>query len=63
MCKPRLVFNFYEDIIKIHLGDQADAKILLGTYVCTEIPGEFRWQQGALTQVYHSLLIFSTPIY
>lgn len=41
----------YTNIIKIHLGDQADAKVLLGTYVCTEIPGEFRWQPGALTQV------------
>jgi midasin len=33
------------------LGDQTDAKVLLGTYVCTEVPGEFRWQAGALTQV------------
>eukprot|EP01114_Cavostelium_apophysatum_P009738 TRINITY_DN2299_c0_g1_i6.p1 TRINITY_DN2299_c0_g1~~TRINITY_DN2299_c0_g1_i6.p1 ORF type:complete len:3028 (+),score=822.70 TRINITY_DN2299_c0_g1_i6:117-9200(+) len=39
-----------ETLIKIHLGDQADAKVLLGTYVCTEVPGEFRWQPGALTQ-------------
>ena len=38
------------DIIKIHLGDQSDAKVLLGTYVCTETPGEFKWQPGALTQ-------------
>jgi len=38
-------------MIKIHLGDQTDAKVLLGTYVCTEVPGEFRWQPGALTQV------------
>lgn len=27
------------DIIKIHLGDQTDAKVLLGSYICTEIPG------------------------
>ncbi len=33
------------------MGDQTDAKVLLGTYVCTEVPGEFRWQAGALTQV------------
>ncbi len=25
-------------------------QVLLGTYVCTDIPGEFRWQAGALTQ-------------
>ena len=38
------------DIIKIHLGDQSDAKVLLGTYVCTDTPGEFKWQAGALTK-------------
>ncbi|EGG20931.1 type A von Willebrand factor domain-containing protein [Cavenderia fasciculata] len=38
------------DIIKIHLGDQTDAKVLLGTYVTSDIPGEFKWQPGALTQ-------------
>ena len=38
------------DIIKIHLGDESDGKVLLGTYVSTEVPGEFRWQPGCLTQ-------------
>eukprot|EP01089_Gocevia_fonbrunei_P004058 TRINITY_DN14025_c0_g1_i2.p1 TRINITY_DN14025_c0_g1~~TRINITY_DN14025_c0_g1_i2.p1 ORF type:complete len:100 (-),score=24.69 TRINITY_DN14025_c0_g1_i2:207-479(-) len=38
------------DMIKIHLGDQMDAKVLLGTYICTDVPGEFKWQPGALTQ-------------
>src|SRR5690349_12493379 len=28
------------DIIKVHLGDQADAKVLLGSYICTDVPGE-----------------------
>jgi midasin (ATPase involved in ribosome maturation) len=37
-------------MVKLHVGDQADAKVLLGTYVCTDVPGEFRWQAGALTQ-------------
>jgi midasin len=27
-----------------------ELQTLLGTYVCTDIPGEFRWQAGALTQ-------------
>ena len=39
------------ELVKIHLGDQSDAKPLLGTYVCTDVPGEFRWQPGALAQV------------
>ncbi|XP_041463525.1 midasin-like isoform X2 [Lytechinus variegatus] len=37
-------------IIKVQLGDQTDSKALLGTYRCTDIPGEFVWQAGALTQ-------------
>jgi midasin len=37
------------DLIKIHLGDQSDAKVLLGSYVVTDIPGQFRWVPGALT--------------
>ncbi|XP_030747857.1 midasin-like isoform X2 [Sitophilus oryzae] len=39
-----------EDFIKIQLGDQTDSKMLLGTYRCTDIPGEFLWQPGVLTQ-------------
>jgi midasin len=39
------------DVIKLQLGDQTDSKTLLGTYVCSEIPGEFVWKAGALTKV------------
>ncbi|XP_015122824.1 midasin [Diachasma alloeum] len=38
------------DIIKVQLGDQTDSKMLLGMYRCTDIPGEFVWQAGVLTQ-------------
>ncbi|KAL2649174.1 hypothetical protein R1flu_017302 [Riccia fluitans] len=38
------------DVVFIHLDDQMDSKTLLGNYICTEIPGEFKWQPGALTQ-------------
>ncbi|BBM98800.1 midasin [Marchantia polymorpha subsp. ruderalis] len=38
------------DVVFVHLDDQMDSKTLLGNYVCTEIPGEFKWQPGALTQ-------------
>ncbi|CAH1798613.1 unnamed protein product, partial [Owenia fusiformis] len=37
-------------LIKVQLGDQTDSKALLGTYRCTDIPGEFLWQPGTLTQ-------------
>lgn len=40
-----------ESFIKVQLGDQTDSKMLLGTYRCTDIPGEFVWQPGVLTQV------------
>ncbi|KAK2715538.1 hypothetical protein QYM36_010205, partial [Artemia franciscana] len=35
---------------KIQLGDQTDSKVLVGTYRCTDIPGEFVWQPGVLAQ-------------
>eukprot|EP00842_Homolaphlyctis_polyrhiza_P004149 jgi/Hompol1/4735/HPOL_003840-RA len=37
------------DLLKIHLGDQTDSKILLGTYMTTSTPGSFKWQKGVLT--------------
>uniref|UniRef100_A0A803SWY9 Midasin n=1 Tax=Anolis carolinensis TaxID=28377 RepID=A0A803SWY9_ANOCA len=37
-------------ILKVQLGDQTDSKTLLGIYRCTDVPGEFVWQPGTLTQ-------------
>lgn len=37
--------------LRIQLGDQTDSKMLLGQYRCTDLPGEFIWQEGVLTQV------------
>ncbi|XP_076466261.1 midasin-like [Babylonia areolata] len=37
-------------LIKVQLGDQTDSKALLGTYQCTEIPGQFVWRAGVLTE-------------
>lgn len=36
--------------LRLQLGDQTDSKMLLGQYRCTDVPGEFVWQAGALTQ-------------
>lgn len=36
--------------VRIQLGDQTDSKVLLGQYRCTDIPGEFVWQPGVLTE-------------
>ncbi|CBI35900.3 unnamed protein product, partial [Vitis vinifera] len=37
-------------VLSIHMDDQIDGKTLIGSYVCMERPGEFRWQPGSLTQ-------------
>ncbi|EDW90873.2 LOW QUALITY PROTEIN: uncharacterized protein Dyak_GE13493 [Drosophila yakuba] len=36
--------------LRIQLGDQTDSKMLLGQYRCTDVPGEFVWLPGVLTQ-------------
>lgn len=38
-----------EDVVRIHLGDQTDAKSLIGTYSTGEKPGMFEWKPGILT--------------
>lgn len=37
------------NMISIHLGDQTDAKLLIGTYTAGSIPGSFQWRPGILT--------------
>ncbi|XP_039293225.1 midasin-like [Nilaparvata lugens] len=37
-------------LLKVQLGEETDAKLLLGGYKCSDLPGEFIWQSGALTQ-------------
>ncbi|CAI0419971.1 unnamed protein product [Linum tenue] len=52
--KTGLISKLAEDtgnqVLSIHMDDQIDGKTLLGSYVCTEKPGEFRWQHGTLIQ-------------
>ncbi|KAF0299690.1 Midasin [Amphibalanus amphitrite] len=40
----------YPRLVSVQLGDQTDSKLLLGSYRCTEVPGEFVWQPGCLAQ-------------
>ncbi|XP_013162741.1 PREDICTED: midasin-like [Papilio xuthus] len=35
---------------KIQLGDQTDSRMLLGSHQCTDVPGEFIWSPGVLTE-------------
>jgi len=43
------VLNTLDDMISIHLGDQTDAKLLIGAYTTTDSPGSFEWRAGVLT--------------
>ncbi|KRZ80964.1 Midasin [Trichinella papuae] len=36
------------DLVAIQLSEQMDVKACFGGYVCTEVPGEFSWQLGAI---------------
>lgn len=39
-----------DDYVQLYLDDQTDSKTLIGNYVCTDVPGEFVFQPGTLTQ-------------
>ncbi|VVT57060.1 uncharacterized protein SAPINGB_P005514 [Magnusiomyces paraingens] len=42
-------FSKDDSIVRIHLGDQSDVKILVGTYSIGDKPGSFEWRPGILT--------------
>lgn len=44
------LFNQANSLIELHINDQTDCKSLLGSYVCSEVPGEFIWRNGLITQ-------------
>jgi len=48
------------DYVKVQIGDQIDSKLLVGSYVCTEIPGQFDWRPGPLTKAmaYGAWIVF-----
>ncbi|XP_065904261.1 midasin-like isoform X2 [Dysidea avara] len=37
-------------VVTLYLGEHTDAKMLVGTYQCTGVPGEFEWRPGVLTR-------------
>jgi hypothetical protein len=41
--------GFGDDLVNLQLDDSIDSKALIGSYVCAERPGEFRWQAGVIT--------------
>ncbi|XP_043500763.1 midasin [Polistes fuscatus] len=46
----RITGHDSSNFFKVQLSEQTDSKMLLGMYKCTDIPGEFVWQPGILTQ-------------
>lgn len=48
---------FFYAVLSIQMDDQIDGRTLVGGYVCTDRPGEFRWQPGSLTQVQFDMTI------
>ena len=40
----------YPDIITVQMSDQIDARLLLGSYHSTDLPGQFVWKAGCLTK-------------
>ncbi|KNA10543.1 hypothetical protein SOVF_143350 isoform A [Spinacia oleracea] len=46
----KLAQELGNQVLSIHMDEQIDGRTLVGGYVCTEQPGEFRWQPGPLTQ-------------
>lgn len=51
------------DAVRIHLDDQIDSKTLLGTYVCTDIPGQFVWRAGALTRAMQEVFSLAYAVF
>ena len=37
-------------LIELHLDDQTDSKSLIGSYICSDVPGDFVWKPGLITQ-------------
>ncbi|XP_058750373.1 midasin-like isoform X2 [Vicia villosa] len=46
----KLAEDSHNQVLSIQMDDQIDGRTLVGGYVCTDRPGEFRWQPGSLTQ-------------
>ncbi|KAL5263839.1 hypothetical protein ACHWQZ_G005046 [Mnemiopsis leidyi] len=39
-----------EEVLSVQLDEQTDSKVLIGNYVCSEVPGQYVWQPGVLTR-------------
>lgn len=40
-----------EDMLELYMDANTDSRALLGSYMCSQTPGEFFWQPGPLSQV------------
>lgn len=49
-----------EHLVEIFIDSQTDCRALVGAYICSDIPGEFNWRAGVITQV-DAVLLFILP--
>lgn len=47
--KARDQHGHFDELLELHVDEETDSKTLLGSYVATDIPGEFVWMPGPLT--------------
>jgi midasin (ATPase involved in ribosome maturation) len=40
-----------DDMLELYMDANTDSRALLGSYMCSQTPGEFFWQPGPLSQV------------
>jgi len=40
----------YPNLVSVQMSDQVDARLLLGSYHSTDLPGQFVWKPGCLTK-------------
>jgi energy-coupling factor transporter ATP-binding protein EcfA2 len=45
---------FADLLLEIHVDEETDTKTLVGSYTTSDIPGQFEWRPGALTQAVRS---------
>ena len=39
-----------QEVVTLQISDSTDARLLVGLYRCTEVPGQFVWEPGLLTR-------------
>ena len=49
LCSSFEIDSQEDELLELHVDEETDSKTLLGSFVATDIPGEFVWMAGPLT--------------